>query len=76
MRSAALAVLVRQGVWAWITVVAAEGHAQGRRPAPAAPPCGTVPTRPSCAPAAVTGALLGAWTDLIVGAMTHQEAPV
>ena len=76
-RSIAMGVLVRQGLWAWMTVIAAaEGHDAGRRAAPAALPACTVPAPPSCAPAAVSRALLGAWTDLIVGALTHTEAPL
>ncbi len=71
-----MAILVRQGLWAWMTVIAAEEvHGIGRRESPAAntpPPSPSMPM-PS-PPASVCGELLVAWTDLLVGVIAQKEA--
>ncbi len=66
-RSAARAVLLRQGLWAWMTVIAAEqGDDRGRQEFSAANTTPTSPPMPSLPPASVCGELLVAWTDLLV----------
>jgi len=62
-----------QGLWAWMTVVAAEVVHDHRRHT-AAPLLPRRPVTASC-PIPVSEALLGAWTDLIVGTLTHTEVP-
>jgi hypothetical protein len=70
-----MAVLVRQGLWAWMTVIAAEEvHGIGRRECPAANTTPTSPSMPSSLPALVCGELLVAWTDLLVGVIVQEEA--
>jgi hypothetical protein len=70
-----MAVLVRQGLWAWMTVIAVEEvHGIGGRESPAADTPPTSPSTPSFAPASVCGELLAAWTDLLVGVIAQKEA--
>ncbi len=70
-----MAVLVHQGLWAWMTVVAAEEvHGIGRRESPAANTLPTSPFIPSSLPASVSSELLTAWTDLLVGVIAQKEA--
>lgn len=70
-----MAVLVHQGLWAWMTVIAAEEvHGIGRRESPAANTPPTPPSIPSCPPASVSSELLAAWTDLLVGVIAQKEA--
>jgi hypothetical protein len=66
------AVVLRQGLWAWMTLVAAQqadddpGAARVRDVASATTP-------PSLLPTAVRDELLAVWTDLVVGVVTRQE---
>jgi hypothetical protein len=70
-----MAVLVHQGLWAWMTVVAAEEvHCIGRRESPAANTLPTSPFIPSSLPASVSSELLTAWTDLLVEVIAQKEA--
>ena len=69
-----MAVLVRQGLWAWMTVIAAEEvHGIGRRESPAANTTPTSLSMPSLPPATVCGELLVAWTDLLVGIIARKS---
>ena len=70
-----MAVLVRQGLWAWMTVIAAEQvHGIGCRECPAANTPPTLPSMPTSFPSAsVRGELLVAWTDLLVGVIAQKE---
>jgi len=70
-----MAVLVRQGLWAWMAVIAAEEvHGIGRRECPTANTPPTSPSMPSSPSALVCGELLVAWTDLLVGVIVQKEA--
>ena len=70
-----MAVLVHQGLWAWMTVVASEEvHGIGRRESPAANTPPTSPSTPSPLPASVSSEMLTAWTDLVVGVIAQKEA--
>jgi hypothetical protein len=72
-----MAVLLHQGLWAWMTLVAAEemrdtGHCE---PAPSnrtatLQPTAALPTAP------VRSELLAAWTDLVVGVAVRKEVAV
>lgn len=74
-RSTAMAVLVRQGLWAWMMVIAAEEvHGIGCRESPAVNTPPTSSSMPSFLPASVCGELLVAWTDLLVGVILQKEA--
>jgi len=76
-RSSSMAVLVHQGLWAWMTVVAAEeAHCIGRRESPAANTPPASPSIPSLFPASVNSELLAAWTDLLVEVIAQKEASV
>jgi hypothetical protein len=70
-----MGVLLRQGLWAWMTVIAAEeAHGIGRRESPAANTTPLSPSKPSLPPASGCGELLVAWTDLLVGVIARKEA--
>ena len=70
-----MAVLLRQGLWAWMTVIAAEEvHDRSRRASSAANTPPASPSMPSLPPASVCSELLVAWTDLLVGVITQEEA--
>ncbi len=76
-RSTAIAVLLRQGLWAWMTLVAAEdmrniGHCE---PAPSRWTA-TLPPTPSLPTAPLRSELLAAWTDLVVGVAARKEVAV
>jgi len=72
-----MAVLVHQGLWAWMTVVAAEEvHRIGRRESTATNTPRASPTIPSSLPALVSSELLAAWTDLLVEVIAQKEARV
>lgn len=62
-----MTVVLRQGLWAWVMLVAAE-DADAVPPAPvrSAPDAPTLPAR-------VCGQLLAAWTDLVVGTVRRLE---
>jgi hypothetical protein len=64
----AIAVVVRQGLWAWIMLAAAEDAHGVPRPEAVR----TTPT-PSSPPPTVPRELLAAWTDLVVGLVARQE---
>lgn len=63
-----MAVLLRQGLWAWMTLVAAQQpHGIDRREA-------TPLTRtPSPPPTSAPRELLAAWTDLVVGVVVARK---
>ena len=72
-----MAVLLHQGLWAWMTLVAAEethniSHCE---PAPSNRTV-TLPPTPSVWAAPVRGELLAAWTDLVVGVAVRKEVAV
>ena len=76
-QSTAMTVLVRQGLWAWMTVIAAEEvHGIGGRESHAMYTPPTSFSTPSFAPAAVCGELLVAWTDLLAGVIAQEETRV
>lgn len=66
-----MAVVLRQGLWAWMILVAAQ-PAEGVPAARASAPSLATPL-PPCPPATVRRELVLAWTNLVVGAVTHQE---
>lgn len=76
-RSTATAVLLNQGLWAWMTLVAAEethdiAHCESiasNRTATSRPTV-SLPATP------VPRELLAAWTDLVVGVAARKEVPV
>lgn len=63
-----LTVVLRQGLWAWMMLVAAEDvdGVASRNPVRSAP-------GPPALPARVCGELLAAWTDLVVGTVGRLE---
>ena len=76
-RSTAIAVLLRQGLWAWMTLVAAEdmrniGHCESAPSNRSA----TLPPTPSLPTASARGELLAAWTDLVVGVVARKAVAV
>ena len=74
-QSTAMTVLVRQGLWAWMTIIAAkEVHGVSRRESPAANTPPALPPMPSFSPASVCAELLVVWTDLLVGVIAQKEA--
>jgi len=64
----AIAVVLRQGLWTWMMLAAAEdAHGVTRREAV------SQSLAPSYPPASVPRELLAAWTDLVVGIVARQE---
>jgi hypothetical protein len=67
-RCMGMTVVLRQGLWAWMMLVAAEDAdaVAARGPVRSAP-------GPPALPARVCGELLAAWTDLVVGTVGRLE---
>jgi hypothetical protein len=64
----AIAVVLHQGLWAWMMLAAAEDTHGLTRPEAVLP----APTQ-SSPPVSVPRELLAAWTDLVVGMVARQE---
>lgn len=76
-RSTSIAVLLHQGLWAWLTLVAAEETLKiaHREPVPSNRTA-TLPAHVSLPAAPVPSELLAAWTDLVVGVAVRKEVAV
>ena len=74
----AMNILRRQGLWAWMRVIAIEvARGDGRQDRESCPPSMT-PVSAATAPviaAPVCAELLVAWTDVLVGVITREEIP-
>ena len=66
-----MAVVLRQGLWAWMILARAQRVDDVSAARAVVPSVATSP--PPCPPATVRGELIAAWTNLVVGAVTHQE---